>query len=142
MAGKKVIVYQLVGHRFMGVNEQGDKAMIDGDHPPTGPRPMELLLMALGACTAYDVVDIMNKKKQPLARYRVEVEGIRAETHPRRYTQITVRHIASGPQVTEEALRRAVELSHTKYCSVSASLNAEIATEVVVEPWEEDASRR
>ncbi len=98
--------------------------------------------MALGACTAYDVVDIMTKKKQPLARYRVEVEGVRAETHPKRYTHITVRHIASGPQVTEEALRRAVELSHTKYCSVSASLNAEIATEVVVEPWEEDASRR
>ncbi|MGQ9735255.1 MAG: OsmC family protein [Thermaceae bacterium] len=138
---KKVVVYQLVGHRFMGMNENGDKVMIDGDQPPTGPRPMELLLMALGACTAYDVVDIMNKKKQPLARYRVEVEGIRAETHPKRYTHITVRHIGAGPNVTEEALRRAVELSHTKYCSVSANLNAEITTEVVVEPWEGDAAR-
>lgn len=72
---KKVVVHQIVGHRFLGVNEQGDKVMIDGDQPSTGPRPMELLLMALGACTAYDVVDIMRKKKQPLARYRVEVEG-------------------------------------------------------------------
>ncbi len=101
---KKVVVYNLVGHRFLGVNEQGDKVMIDGDQPATGPRPMELLLMALGACTAYDVVDIMQKKKQPLARYRVEVEGVRAETHPRRYTHITVTHIASGPGVTLEAL--------------------------------------
>lgn len=141
MARKKVVVYQLVGHRFMGMNEQGDRVMIDGDQPPTGPRPMELLLMALGACTAYDVVEIMAKKRQPLARYRVEVEGVRAETHPKRYTHITVRHIASGPNVSEEALRRAVELSHTKYCSVSANLNAEISTEVVVEPWEGDASR-
>ncbi|WP_018111438.1 OsmC family protein [Thermus igniterrae] len=134
---KKVVVYNLVGHRFLGVNEQGDKVMIDGDQPATGPRPMELLLMALGACTAYDVVDIMKKKKQPLARYRVEVEGIRAETHPRRYTHITVTHIASGPNVTLEALERAAHLSHTKYCSVSASLNAEITVKVVLEPWEE-----
>ena len=129
---KKVVVHQIVGHRFLGVNEQGDKVMIDGDQPSTGPRPMELLLMALGACTAYDVVDIMRKKKQPLARYRVEVEGERAETHPRRYTRITVTHIASGPGVTLEALERAVHLSHTKYCSVSATLNAEITTRVVL----------
>ncbi len=79
---KKVVVYNLVGHRFLGVNEQGDKVMIDGDQPVTGPRPMELLLMALGACTVYDVVDIMKKKKQSLARYRVEVDGVRAETNP------------------------------------------------------------
>lgn len=134
---KKVVIHNLVGHRFLGINEQGDKVMIDGDQPATGPRPMELLLMALGACTAYDVVDIMKKKKQPLARYRVEVEGIRAETHPRRYTHITVTHIASGPNVTLEALERAAHLSHTKYCSVSASLNAEITVKVVLEPWEE-----
>ncbi|MFX9923519.1 OsmC family protein, partial [Acinetobacter baumannii] len=70
-------------------------------------------------------------------RYRVEVEGIRAETHPRRYTHITVTHIASGPNVTLEALERAAHLSHTKYCSVSASLNAEITVKVVLEPWEE-----
>lgn len=134
---KRVVIHHLAGHRFLGMNEQGDKVMIDGDQPATGPRPMELLLMALGACTAYDVVDIMKKKKQPLARYRVEVEGIRAETHPRRYTHITVTHIASGPGVTLEALERAAHLSHTKYCSVSASLNAEIAVKVVLEPWEE-----
>ncbi len=134
---KKVVIHHLVGHRFLGMNEHGDKVMIDGDQPATGPRPMELLLMALGACTAYDVVDIMKKKKQPLARYRVEVEGIRAETHPRRYTHITVTHIASGPNVTLEALERAAHLSHTKYCSVSASLNAEITVKVVLEPWEE-----
>ncbi|RTH00590.1 osmotically inducible protein OsmC [Thermus scotoductus] len=134
---KKVVIHHLVGHRFLGMNEQGDRVMIDGDQPATGPRPMELLLMALGACIAYDVVDIMKKKKQPLARYRVEVEGIRAETHPRRYTHITVTHIASGPNVTLEALERAAHLSHTKYCSVSASLNAEITVKVVLEPWEE-----
>ncbi len=136
---KRVTLYNLVGHRFLGINETGERIVIDGDQPAAGPRPMELLLMALGACTAYDVVDIMRKKRQPLARYRVEVEGVRAETHPRRYTKITVTHIASGPGVTLEALERAVELSHTKYCSVRANLNAEITTRVILEPWEGEA---
>ncbi|RIH86630.1 OsmC-like protein [Meiothermus luteus] len=138
MATKKVVLHRLSGHRFLGINEQGDKVMVDGDQPATGMRPMELLLAALAGCTAYDVVDIMEKKRQPLARYRVEVVGERAEEHPRRYTRIVVTHYASGPGVTREALERAVELSHTKYCSVSASLNAQIETQVVLEPWQEE----
>ncbi|MCS7057631.1 MAG: OsmC family protein [Meiothermus sp.] len=138
MATKRVVLHRLSGHRFLGINEQGDKVMVDGDQPATGMRPMELLLTALAGCTAYDVVDIMEKKRQPLARYRVEVVGQRAEEHPRRYTHIVVTHYASGPNVTREALERAVELSHTKYCSVSASLNAQIETRVVLEPWQEE----
>jgi putative redox protein len=111
--------------------------MVDGDQPASGMRPMELLLVALGSCTGYDVVDIMNKKRQPLARYRVEVEGERASEHPKRYTHIVVTHIGSGPNVTREAFERAVQLSHDKYCSVSANLNAEIETRVILEPWQE-----
>jgi putative redox protein len=136
MGTKKIIVHQLCGHRFTGINEAGDKVVIDGDQPAIGLRPMELLLSALGSCTAYDVVDIMTKKRQPLARYRVEVEGTQAEDHPKRYTHIHLTHYGAGPNITPEALNRAVELSHTKYCPVSASLNAEITVSVVVEPWE------
>ncbi|AEB12406.1 OsmC family protein [Marinithermus hydrothermalis] len=139
MDKKKLIVHHITGHRFLGINENGDKVVIDGDQPAMGLRPMELLLAALAGCTAYDVVDIMQKKRQPLARYRVEVEGERAETHPRRYTRITLTHYGAGPNVTEEALWRAATLSHEKYCSVSASLNAEIEVRVVVEPWNEEA---
>lgn len=135
MANKTVVVHQLCGHRFLGVNAQGDKVMVDGDQPATGMRPMELLLVALGTCTAYDVIDIMAKKRQPLAHYRVEVEGTQADSHPRRYTHITVTHYASGPEVTAAALNRSVELSHTQYCPVSASLNAEVTVRAVVEPW-------
>ncbi len=141
MATKKVVLHRLVGHRFVGINEQGDKVMIDGDQPATGMRPMELLLAALAGCTAYDVVDIMEKKRQPLARYRVEVVGERAEEHPKRYTHIVVTHYGTGPNVTLEALQRAVELSHTKYCSVSATLNAQIETRVVLEPWPEEVQK-
>jgi putative redox protein len=138
MATKRVVVHQLSGHRFLGVNEQGDKVMIDGDSPATGMRPMELLLSALAGCTAYDVVDIMNKKRQPLTHYRIETVGERAEQHPKRYTHIIVTHYASGVGVTQEALEQAVRLSHEKYCSVSANLNAHIETRAVVEPLSEE----
>lgn len=134
MATKRVVLHQLSGHRFLGVNEQGDKVMIDGDQPATGMRPMELLLAALAGCTAYDVVDIMNKKRQPLSSYRIETVGERAEEHPRRYTHIVVTHYASGPNVNYDALLQAAKLSHEKYCSVSASLNMPIEIKVVVEP--------
>jgi putative redox protein len=94
-------------------------------------------LAALGSCTAYDVIDIMQKKRQPLAHYRIEVEGTQADEHPRRFTHITVTHYGAGPAVTEVALARSAELSHIKYCPVAASLNAEITIKVVVEPWME-----
>jgi putative redox protein len=94
-------------------------------------------LAALGSCTAYDVIDIMQKKRQPLAHYRIEVEGTQADEHPRRFTHITVTHYGAGPAVTESALARSAELSHTKYCPVAASLNAEITVKVAVEPWME-----
>lgn len=137
MATKKVVVHQLVGHRFVGINEKGDKVMLDGDSPATGMRPMELLLAALAGCTAYDVVDIMNKKRQPLSSYRIEAEGERAQDHPKRYTKITVTHYGAGPNVTLEALLRAAQLSHEKYCSVSATLNCPVELKVVVEQNEQ-----
>jgi putative redox protein len=139
MASKKLVVHQLVGKRFLAINEAGDKVIIDGENPAAGLRPMELLLAALAGCTAYDVVDIMKKKRQPLQHYRVEVEGERAEEHPKRYTKISVTHYGAGPEVTAEALARAAELSHSKYCSVAASLSAPVEVFTVVEAWEDEA---
>jgi putative redox protein len=138
MTTKTVVLQQLCGHRFVGINEAGDKVMVDGDQPATGMRPTDLLLAALGSCTAYDVIDIMRKKRQPLASYRIEVTGTQADEHPKRFTHITVVHYGAGPEVTEKALKRAAELSHTKYCPVAASLNAEIEIKVTVEPWNSD----
>ena len=139
MASKKIVLHQIGEHRFVGVNAAGDKVIVDGDQPAIALRPMELLLTALGSCTAFGVVDIMRKKRQPLAQYRVEVEGIQAETHPKRYTHIHVTHYGAGPEVTAAARNRSVELSHTRYCPVSGSLNAEITVAVVVEPWTGEA---
>ena len=126
-------VHHLGEQRYVGFNESGHQLLIDASPIAVGVRPMEALLGALATCTAFDVVDIMKKRRTPLAHYRVELEGERAEEHPKRYTHITVRHIAGGEGVTQENLEKAARLSHDKYCSVAASLNSEIHVEVLVE---------
>jgi putative redox protein len=136
---KRIVLHHLIDHRFLAMNEQGDRAMVDGDSPSTGLRPMELLLAALAGCTGYDVVDIMRKKRLPLERYRVEAEGEQAGHPPRRYTRIVVTHVGAGPGVTREALLKAAQLSHEKYCSVAATLNAPIEVRAVVEGGSPDA---
>ncbi|HEX6623195.1 MAG TPA: OsmC family protein, partial [Pyrinomonadaceae bacterium] len=86
--------------------------------------PMELLLLALGGCTAVDVVSILKKKRERVTGYRVEVSGTRREEHPRAYTRMEVRHVVTGRGISEKAVAQAVELSETKYCSVAATLRA------------------
>jgi putative redox protein len=123
----------LGGARYVGWNGAGDQIIIDGEEIALGVRPMEALLAALGTCTAFDVVSTLAKRRTPVESYRIELEGERAEEHPRRYTRIWVRHLVSGEGITPESLERAVSLSHEKYCSVVATLNAEIEYEVVLE---------
>ncbi len=79
------------------------------------------------------MVSILAKRRTPVESYRIELEGERAEEHPRRYTRIRVRHLVSGEGITQESLERAVTLSHEKYCSVVASLNSEIESESILE---------
>lgn len=87
-----------------------------------GPRPMELLLLGLGGCTAMDVISILRKMRQLVTGYQVEVHGERAAEHPQVYTQMTVEHIVTGANLDEAAVRRAIELSNTRYCSAQAML--------------------
>lgn len=131
---QKSITLRLDGERrFVGTNAGGGMIVLDPGRPTQHFSPMEALLGALGGCTGYDVVSIMEKKKQPLASYRIEITGDRADDHPMRYTRIVLTHVGSGPGVTLAALERAVHLSHEKYCSVAATLNATIETRVEIE---------
>lgn len=130
---KTLNVTWLGEQRYLSVNPSGQQLLIDNSPVKIGVSPMDALLGALATCTAVDVVDIMAKRRTPLATYRIEVEGERAETHPKRYTRITVRHIGSGEGVSAEALHKAALLSHEKYCSVAASLNSEVHVEARVE---------
>ena len=126
-------IRHLGGARYVGRNGAGDQIVIDGEEVALGVRPMEALLAALGTCTAFDLVSILAKRRTPVESYRIELEGERAEEHPRRYTRIRVRHLVSGEEITPESLERAVSLSHEKYCSVAATLNAKIEYEAVLE---------
>ena len=88
----------------------------------SAPTPVELLLISVAACTAVDVVSIMEKKRQQVTDYRVEIRGERRDEHPRSFTKMHVHHIVYGHDVSEQALARAIELSDTKYCSVAATV--------------------
>jgi putative redox protein len=94
-----------------------------------GASPMALLLAGLVGCTAMDVASILRKQRQRIDSMTVSAEGERAETHPKVYTRIKLHYTLSG-EVTEKALATAIELSTTKYCSVSAMLkqSAELIT--------------
>ncbi|MEA5079068.1 MAG: OsmC family protein [Anaerolineaceae bacterium] len=106
------------------------------DHGGDGsaPGPMEVVLVALGGCTAMDVISILEKKQQKVSGFEIKVHGDRAEAHPKVYTDITLEYIVTGTNLDPEAVKRAVELSETKYCSVNAMLKktANVTTKVTL----------
>lgn len=132
MAKKTLDVTWLGEQRYVGISESGHQLLIDNSPTKVGVSPMEALLGSVATCMAYDVVEIMKKRRTPLASYCMEVEGERVDEIPARYTQIVVRHVVKGDGITAESLQRAAQLSHEKYCSVAASLNCEILVETVL----------
>lgn len=88
-----------------------------------GSRPMEMLLASLGACTGMDVIALLRKMRQQVSAYEVIVTGERTTEHPRVYTRIDVEHVVRGRDLAEASVRRAVELSATRYCPISAMLS-------------------
>ncbi|NOX90883.1 MAG: OsmC family protein [Gammaproteobacteria bacterium] len=111
---------------FIGESGSGHSLVIDG--PPEhggrnlGIRPMELLLQGLGGCTAFDVMMILKKARQPVQDCVVELEAQRAETEPKVFTKIHIHFIVTGAGVSEKHLQRAIKLSAEKYCSASIML--------------------
>lgn len=111
---------------FLGQSESGHAVVMDG--PPDfggrnlGPRPMEMLLLGMGGCTAFDVVLILKKARQAVADCEVELEATRAETDPKVFTAIHVHFIVTGSDLSEKQVARAVSLSAEKYCSASIML--------------------
>jgi putative redox protein len=121
--GAKATIYFAGDDLFVGVSPSGHAQALDTNRErASAATPVELLLIALGSCTAVDVVNILTKKRAQVSAYRVEVQGYRRAEHPRRFTRMEVKHIVSGRGITEKALAQAIELSETKYCSVAATL--------------------
>jgi putative redox protein len=114
------------GLQFVGDASSGHSVVMDGDTSVggenTGPRPMELLLIAAGGCSGMDVISILKKKKQAVTGLEISVSGQKAEEYPKKFTEVTIEFNIKGRNIEESAVKRAVELSMTKYCSVKATL--------------------
>jgi putative redox protein len=134
----KAVVHSAGEGFFIGVTPSGHAQVIETDtERASAATPMELLLIALGGCTAVDVASILKKKRERVSDYRVEVRGFRREEPPRAYTRIEVRHVVSGRGIKERSVAEAVELSETKYCSVAATLRPGVELVTTYEVVEE-----
>jgi putative redox protein len=107
--------------QFQGTGNSGLSIIMDGDGK-AGNSPMELVLIALCGCTAYDVVNILRKKREPFLAVEVSAQAEKATQPPRVYTDIKLQYRVSG-KVARKAVEDAVRLSEEKYCSVSAMLS-------------------
>ncbi len=127
----KAVVQYAGDEFFIGTTPSGHAQAIDTRGArKAAPTPMEMLLVAVAACTAADVISILEKKRQDVKDYKIEVSGERREEYPQAFVKFHVHHIVSGRGISEQALRQAIELSDTKYCSVAATVRptAEITT--------------
>src|SRR3989442_11273565 len=119
----KATIYFGENDFFIGVTPSGHAQAIETNSArASAATPMELVLLALGSCTGIDVISILKKKRQQVTGYSIEVTGERREEFPRSYTQLNMKHIVRGRNVSAQAVARAIKLSETKYCSVAATL--------------------
>jgi putative redox protein len=116
------IVWEGTGLAFKAEGGSGFALRVDGISGPEAASPMELVALASGTCTAMDVIDILRKKRQDVTGFEVNVLGVRAEEHPKVFTEIDLEYVVSGHQIDPKAVERSIELSLTKYCSVNAML--------------------
>jgi putative redox protein len=108
--------------KFVATSPSGHAIHVDSDrHLNTAPGPMELVLMALGACTATDIVSILGKKRQKLESLEVICSGERAAAPPTVWTKLEIVYLLRG-QLDDKAVEHAIQLSEEKYCSVAAML--------------------
>jgi putative redox protein len=106
---------------FEGIGSNGATALMSPTDGP-GVSPMQMLLLGMGGCTAYDVVDILEKQRQPLAGLELEITGARGEEQPKPWTQIHVLYRFRGDGLDAVKVERAIALSVEKYCGALATL--------------------
>jgi putative redox protein len=119
----------LGGMRFETVTGTGRRLEFGDDREANQQSPVEIVTAAIAACSAMDVVSILDKKRQQIGSYTIQVEASQRDEYPQVLTRIDIVHDVIGPRLLEAAVRRAVQLSATKYCPVNAMLSAG-ATEV------------
>ncbi|MEO7673376.1 MAG: OsmC family protein [Pyrinomonadaceae bacterium] len=116
---------------FVGIPPSGHAQLMDANSERrSATTPLENLLVAVAACTAFDVQSILHKKRQDVTDYYVEIEGHRREENPKAFIKFHIKHVVSGRGVSEKAVADAIKLSDETYCSVAATVRptAEITT--------------
>ncbi|MGQ9734692.1 MAG: OsmC family protein, partial [Candidatus Bipolaricaulia bacterium] len=112
--------------QFVGMAESGHAVVLDGAPEVGGSdsasRPMELVLIALGGCTGMDVVSILKKMRVEWERFEIGLEAEQAEEHPKAFTKIHLIYRIWGDDIPEDKLKKAIDLSQERYCSVTAML--------------------
>ena len=122
----KAVVKWLDNMSFVGESESGHSVVMDG--PPEsggrnlGVRPMEMVLLGMGGCTAFDVVLILKKSRQQISDCHVELSAERASDVPKVFTRIHAHYVITGSNLDEKRVAKAVDLTAEKYCSVSIML--------------------
>ena len=114
------------GVSFEGAADSGHAVVMDGAPEAggenRGARPMELVLIGMGGCTAFDVMHILRKSRQEVSDCVAQIEAKRADTDPRVFTNIHIHFVVTGSSLDEKKVQHAIELSATKYCSASIML--------------------
>ncbi|MDN3653686.1 OsmC family protein [Thalassotalea ponticola] len=108
---------------FMGTSDSGHSMLMDANGGATAVSPMENVLLSLGGCSSVDVVSILEKARQQVTQCVVHLEGTRAESTPKVFTDIHLHFVITGHDVSAKHVERAVALSADKYCSVALMLN-------------------
>lgn len=127
MAKKTAVIKQVQGTTLIAKGDSNHWITMDGG-PNTGgseagSTPKELLMFAVGGCTAMDVIPIMKKKRVPFTDFEINITGNAQEEHPQVFTGLHVEYVVYGEGINPEDVERAIELSTTKYCSVHAMLS-------------------
>ena len=126
----KAKAVHIKGVTFMGKTDSNHWVPMDGPEEfggsDAGTRPKELLLLSLAGCTGSDVISILNKMREPVKRFEVDIEAEMTDEHPKVYSKIEVIYKLWGDGIKESNLKRAIELSETRYCGVSAMLRGSV----------------
>ncbi len=129
-------------HRqFVAASGTGHHLILDDAAGNTGAKPIELVAVALAGCTAFDVINILRKKRQQVTGYEVKVEAEQSPNPPQVFTAVRIHHIVTGADVSPQAVEDAIRLSEEKYCSVGAMVqkSAELHTTFEIVPVTEAA---
>ncbi len=140
----KATVHWNEGMNFTGVADSGFAIQMDTDVDlggnNNGVRPMEMIALGLAGCTAMDIISILQKKRQKVTKFEVNVDAARSQDHPKVFTNAILTFVVSGNDIEENALLRAIELSATKYCPVHAMLEQAFPIDLHYEIYEDEGN--